>query len=225
VADSPPERPRRLTGRLRIGIAQVLLVLAAGLLWTAARLPWVDVRSFDGLGPPKSVTLSGGSWSTALLPLAVLMLATALAALAVRGWPMRLLAGLLGAASFAVGYLGISLWAIPDVSARGADLAHIPVVTLVGSERHYWGATAAVASAVCTLLAAVLLMRSASISGADRPTTTKYVAPAARRSMARGDDEDAAAPVGDMSERMIWDALDEGRDPTERPRESDSEGR
>jgi uncharacterized membrane protein (TIGR02234 family) len=203
----------------------VLLVLAAGLLWTAARLPWVDIRSFDGLGPPKSVTLSGASWSTALLPLAVLMLATAVAAVAVRGWPMRLLAGLLGAASFAVGYLGISLWAIPDVSGRGADLAHIPVVTLVGSERHYCGATAAVASAVCTLLAAVLLMRSASMSEADRASTTKYVAPAARRSRARGDDEDPAAPVGGMSERMIWDALDEGRDPTERPRESDSEGR
>jgi uncharacterized membrane protein (TIGR02234 family) len=29
----------------------------------------------------------------------------------------------------------------------------------------------------------------------------------------------------DMSERMIWDALDEGRDPTDRPRESDTEGR
>jgi hypothetical protein len=24
---------------------------------------------------------------------------------------------------------------------------------------------------------------------------------------------------------MIWDALDEGRDPTDRPRESDTEGR
>ena len=35
--------------------------------------------------------------------------------------------------SFAVGYLGVSLWALPDVAARGADLAHIPLVTLVGS--------------------------------------------------------------------------------------------
>ena len=35
--------------------------------------------------------------------------------------------------------------------------------------------------------------------------------------------EEPEAP--DMSERMIWDALDEGRDPTDRPRESDTEGR
>lgn len=223
--------PRSLgirSGRLAVRIAQVLLVVAAGLLWVASRLPWVVIRSFDGLGPPKSVTLSGASWSTALFPLAVLMLAAAVAAVAVRGWPMRLLAGLLAVASFAGGYLGVSLWAIPDVAARGADLAHIPVVSLVGSQRQYWGATAAVVAAVCTLIAAVLLMRSAALFGADRETTAKYAAPATRRAMARGDganQDDSAAPGGGMSERMIWDALDEGRDPTDRPRESDTEGR
>lgn len=132
-----------------IGIAQLLLVVAAGALWMAARLPWVVIGSFDELGPPKEVTLTGASWSTALLPLALLMLAAAVAALAVRGWPLRALAVLLAAASFAVGYLGISLWVVPDVAARGADLAHVPVVTLVGSARHYWGAVAAVLAAVC----------------------------------------------------------------------------
>ena len=169
------------------------------------------------------MTLSGASWSTALLALAVLQLVTAVAALAVRGWALRALAALLALASFAVGYLGVSLWAIPDVAVRGADLAHIPLVSLVGSERHYWGAVAAVASAVCTLIAAVLLMRSASIFGSAAAGTTKYASPAARRSIARRDDADAGSKG--MSERMIWDALDEGRDPTDRPRESDTEGR
>ena len=97
-----------------------------------------------GWGRRSQVTLSGASWSTALLPLAVLQLATAVAALAVRGWALRALAALLALASFAVGYLGVSLWAIPDVAVRGADLAHIPLVALVGSERHYLGAVAAV---------------------------------------------------------------------------------
>jgi uncharacterized membrane protein (TIGR02234 family) len=225
VAPKTRGAPPRLTSRLAIRIAQVLLVVAAGLVWTASRLPWVVIHSFDGLGPPRSATLPGASWSTALLPLALLMLATAVAAVAVRGLPMRVLAALLAMASFAVGYLGISLWVIPDVAARGADLAHIPVMSLMGSERHYGGAAVAVAAAVCTLLAAVLLMRSAT---ADRDSTTKYAAPAARRSMARGDaasPADPAKPVGGMSERMIWDALDEGQDPTDRPRESDTEGR
>lgn len=222
------EPTSRLTSRSMIRIAQALLVVAAGLLWTASRLPWVVVRSFDGLGPPKSVTLSGASWSTALVPLALVLLATAVAAVAVRGWPMRLVAGLLAAISFAVGYLGISLWVIPDVAARGADLAHISMASLVGSERHYWGAGIAVASAVCALGAAVLLMRSAVIFGADPQTTAKYAAPATRRSMARGDDAnqgDTPASDGGMSERMIWDALDEGHDPTDSSREPDTEGR
>jgi uncharacterized membrane protein (TIGR02234 family) len=160
----------------------------------------------------------------------VLQLVAAVAALAVRGWALRALAALLALVSFAAGYLGFSLWAVPDVAVRGADLAHIPLVTLVGTERHYWGAAAAVLAAVCTLTAAVLLMRGASIVGPGREGTTKYpskyLAPGARRSIAR-DDAETASPQ--LSERMIWDALDEGYDPTraptDRPRESDTEGR
>jgi uncharacterized membrane protein (TIGR02234 family) len=205
------------------------LVVAAGALWVASRLPWVVIRSFDGLGPPKQATLSGAEWSTALLPLALLMLATAIAAIAVRGWPLRALAALLAAASLVVGYLGISLWVIPDVAVRGSDLAHISVMSLVGSERHYWGAGSALAAAACTLIAAVLLMRSASDSGSDRVSATKYAAPATRRSIALGKGADGAMhgepETPGMSERMIWDALDEGRDPTARPRGSDTEGR
>jgi uncharacterized membrane protein (TIGR02234 family) len=223
------DRRRRLTGRLTIAVAQLLLVAAAGALWTASRLPWVVIRSFDGLGPPKEVTLSGASWSTALLPLALLMLATALAVLAVRDWPLRVLAALLAAASLAVGYLGISLWVIPDVALRGAELAHVSVISLVGTERRYWGAGIAVAAAVCTLIAAVLLMRSASDSGSARASATKYAAPAARRSNALRENGDGAMLEGhekpEMSERMIWDALDEGRDPTDHARGSDTEGR
>jgi uncharacterized membrane protein (TIGR02234 family) len=229
MADGRPDGARRLTGRLTIGIAQLLLVVAAAALWLAARLPWVVIRSFDGLGPPKEVTLSGASWSTVLLPLALLMLATAVAALAVRGWPLRVLAGLLAATSLAVGYLGVSLWAVPDVALRGADLAHISVISLVGSERRYWGAGIAVAASVCTLIAAALLMRSASDSRSVRESATKYAAPATRRSNALREEPNGAMLEGpqtpEMSERMIWDALDEGRDPTDRPRESDSEGR
>src|ERR1700747_3406846 len=127
-------------------------------------------------GPPKEVTLSGASWSTALLPLALLLLAAAVAALAVRGWSLRVLAGLLAAASLAVGYLGISLWVVPDVALRGAGLAHVSVLSLVGSERRYWGAGIAVAASVCTLIAAALLMRSASDSRSGRESATKYAA-------------------------------------------------
>lgn len=184
-------------------VAQLLLVAAAGGLYAASRLRWVSIRSFDGLGQPKTISLSGASWSTALLPLAILLLVTALAALAVRGWPLRILAVVVAAASLAIGYLAISQWVVSDWAVRAADLAHVSLLTLVGSQRYHSGAAITLAAAVCTLAGAVLLMRSAA-----RSDTSKYVAPAARRSQAAK--EDSA-----MSERMIWDALDEGHDPTE----------
>ncbi|OBI38334.1 TIGR02234 family membrane protein [Mycobacterium colombiense] len=219
----------RANSRWLIRIAQAVLVIAAATLWVASRLPWVVIRSFDGLGPPKQVTLAGGAWSTALLPLALLLLAAAVAAIAVRGWLLRALAGLLAVVSMAVGYLGISLWVLPDVAVRGAELAHVSVMSLVGSERRYWGAGVTVAAAACTLIAAVLLMRSASDSGSARSSAIKYAAPATRRSIMRREEADGAMleepETPGMSERMIWDALDEGRDPTDRPNESDTEGR
>ena len=195
-----------------IRLAQLLLVLGALGLWVASQLPWVVIRTFDGLGQPKTTTLDGGAWSTALLPLALLLLAAAVAGLAVRGWPLRVLALLVAVASAAAGYLGISQWVVPDVSVRAADLAGVPVMFLVGSERQYGGAASTLAAGVCALLAAMLLMRSVT---AARGVTTKYVAPAARRSAARSDDVMVTAADDDVSERTLWDALDDGRDPTE----------
>jgi uncharacterized membrane protein (TIGR02234 family) len=185
-----------------IRIAQLLLVLAAAALWAASRMTWVEVRSFDGLGQPKTATLSGGSWSTALVPLAVLLLAAAVAALAVRGWPLRLLALLVAAASAATAYLAISLWVVRDVAVRAAQLAEVPVADLVGMQRHYGGAVITLVAAIGTLIGAVVLMRAAARARTD---AARY----ARRAAPRTDEPGAA-----MSERIIWDALNEGRDPT-----------
>lgn len=205
-----------------IRLAQLLLILAALGLWVASRLTWVVVTSFEGLGQPKTVTLSGSTWSTALLPLALLLLASAVAVLAVRGWPLRILAILVAAVSGLTGYLAISQWVVRDVAVRGAGLAEVTVASLVGSERHYWGAAVTLAAAVLTLLAAAFLIRSA---GAGKGTTTKYVAPAARREAARRTPDEQLGPQtsgeGTVSERMIWDALDEGRDPTVADGDSD----
>jgi uncharacterized membrane protein (TIGR02234 family) len=224
VAMADIDREQR--GKRMIRVAQLLLVLAGLGLWVASRLPWVVVSSFDGLGQPKMTTLPGGSWSTALLPAALLLLAATVAALAVRGWPLRVLALLLAVVSAGAGYLAISQWVIPDVAIRAADLAQVPLSSLVSCERRYTGAAVTMGAAVCVLVAAVLLLRSAATG---RAATTKYVAPAARRAAVRSEVDGAAADPTtagaepSMSERMIWDALDEGRDPTERQPGSDGD--
>ncbi|MGE0215800.1 TIGR02234 family membrane protein [Mycolicibacterium sp.] len=186
-----------------IRVAQLLLMLAAAGLWASSRLTWVQVESFDGLGQPETADLNGATWSTALIPLALLLAAAAVAALAVRGWPLRLLAVLVAAASAGMGYLAISLWVVADVGVRASRLAEAPVADLLGTERHYGGAVVTLLAAVASLLGAVLLMRSAA---GRRGDTTRY-----SRRRAPEPSEPAAA----LSERMIWDALDEGRDPTD----------
>jgi uncharacterized membrane protein (TIGR02234 family) len=198
-------------------VAQLLLVLSALALWAASRLPWVVVTSSDGLGQPKTITLNGASWSTALVPLALVLLAAAVAALAVRGWALRIVGGLVAVATLGMGYLGIGLWVIRDVAVRAPDLAQIPVTALRGTQRHHWGAVLTLVAAAAALAGAVLLVRSAAKAGPSAAKTPgKYLAPAAKREAARQEGADDG-----MSERMIWDALDEGRDPTT----SDNEGR
>ncbi|MGV0603873.1 TIGR02234 family membrane protein [Mycolicibacterium sp. XJ1904] len=195
-----------------IRVAQLGLVLAAAGLWVAARMTWVEVTSFDGLGEPKTVALSGSTWSTALIPLAVLLLAAAVAALAVRGWPLRLLALLVAAASAGTAYLAISLWVIRDVAVRASHIAQAPVADLVGTQRYYVGAVITVVAAAVALACAVLLMRSAA---SERSGAARY----SRR--APQPDE----PAGEMSERAIWDALDAGSDPTRDATNPDNKGR
>jgi uncharacterized membrane protein (TIGR02234 family) len=203
-------------------VAQALFVVTAVVLWVASRMTWVSVTSFDGLGQPKATALTGASWSTALIPLALLVLAAAVAVLALHGWALRLLALLIAAASAGMGYLGISLWVIKDVAQRAAELAAVPVSQLTaaggGTSRSYGGAVLTLVAAVCALLGAVLLMRSA--NGAKRGIAGRYAAPAARREAARADSGDEP-----MSERMLWDALDEGQDPTGDGGDPDSKGR
>ncbi|GFG49094.1 TIGR02234 family membrane protein [Mycolicibacterium agri] len=197
-----------------IRIAQLSLVLAAGALWVASRMTWVVVDSFDGLGQPESTALNGAAWSTALVPLALMLLAGVLKSTVGPRWQQRVLAVILGAMCAAMAYLAISLWVVPDVAVRAAGLADVPVADLLGTQRHYGGAVVTLAAAVLTLVGAVLLMRA---PGRGRSDNAKYEAPARRREAARRE----AGAGADMSERMMWDALDEGRDPTK----SDTEGR
>jgi uncharacterized membrane protein (TIGR02234 family) len=186
-----------------IRLAQLLLLLSAAALWAASRMVWVDVQSFDGLGQPKATALTGGTWSSALVPLAAFLLVAAVAPLAVRRWRLGLLALIVAAMSAVMAYLAISLWVIRDVAVRAAHLAEVPVTNLVGTQRHYGGATITLVAAIAALVGAVLLMRSVANP---RPAVDRYE----RRRSARPPEDGPA-----MSERAIWEALDEGQDPTD----------
>ncbi|MGD9621260.1 MAG: TIGR02234 family membrane protein [Mycolicibacterium sp.] len=196
-----------------IRVSQLVFLLGAAGLWIAARLTWVQISSFDGLGQPRTAALTGAGWSSALLPLALLLAAAAIALLAVRGWPLRVLAVLVAAASAGMGYLAISLWVVVDIAVRAAHLAEVPVADLTGIQRHYGGAVVTLVAAVLALFGAVLLMRAAKLAD---PDAARYT----RRSQTVSE-----MPATTMSERMMWDALDEGSDPTQDPAHPDNKGR
>jgi uncharacterized membrane protein (TIGR02234 family) len=186
-----------------IRLAQLLLLLSAGALWVASRMVWVDVQSFDGLGQPETTALNGASWSTALIALAAMLVVAAIAPIAVRGWRLGLLAVIVAGMSAVMGYMAVSLWVIRDVAVRAAHLAEVPVADLVATQRHYGGAIVTLASAIGALAGAVVLIRS---GAKPRPEVDRY-----ERRRSAVSPEDGAA----TSERAIWDALDEGRDPTD----------
>src|SRR6202012_4819765 len=154
MADARPAA----AGRLTIRVAQVLLVASAAGLWAASRLTWVDLRTLDGLSPPKSTPLSGAAWSSALLPLALVLLAAAVAALAVRGWALRVLAVLVALAHLPAGDPAGSPLELPDVAVRAGERARVPLAELVGGKRYCPGRVITLVTAVCTLTGAVLLM-------------------------------------------------------------------
>lgn len=196
-----------------IRLAQLLLMLSAGALWVASRMVWVEVQSFDGLGQPKTTALNGASWSTALIALAAMLVVAAIAPIAVRGWRLGLLALIVAGMSAVMGYMAISLWVIRDVAVRAAHQAEVPVTDLLDTQRHYGGAILTLVAAVGALVGAVLLMRSVA---KPRPEVDRYE----RRRSAVSQGDGAAT-----SERAIWDALDEGSDPTQDPADPDNKGR
>lgn len=192
----------------------VLLAVAAGLMWVASRMTWVTVTSSDGLTEPRTDELVGGTWFGALTPLALVLLAAVAAVFATRGWLRRFLGVLvtLVAAVTAVPPFAL-LTGSGDPGRRGATLAELPGRAEVTDVRTaVLPALIALAAALAAFTAGVLLARmpreSAELSG-------RYDAPAARRAAAGAElDKARAGADADLTERVLWDALDAGDDPT-----------
>ncbi|WP_228000802.1 TIGR02234 family membrane protein [Nocardia australiensis] len=204
-------------------VAIVLLALGAAALWGSSRLTWVTVTSADGLTEARTDHLNGGVWFGALTPLALVLLASIAAVLATRGWLRRMCGVLIGllAAVTAVPAFAL-LTKSSATAARAATLAELPGrATVAEVVTAPFPAVLSLAGALAAFTAAVLLARmpedSARLSG-------KYDNPVFRRAAATEEvtqrrTEEAVAGANSssaqLSERVLWDALDAGTDPTE----------
>lgn len=200
--------------------ALVLLAVAAAALWASSRMTWVTVASTDGLTEPRTDRLNGGVWFGALTPLALVLLASIAAVLATRGWLRRVLGVVIAliAAVAAVPAFAL-LTNSGKIAERAAKLAELPARAQVGE------ATTSIFPAVLALLGALAAFAAGGLL-ARMPQETarmsgKYDNPAFRRAAATEQVTKQRTEVGaepgspQLSERVLWDALDAGTDPTE----------
>ncbi|MFH5210754.1 TIGR02234 family membrane protein [Antrihabitans sp. NCIMB 15449] len=201
--------------------AVAALAVAALCLWASSRLSWVRVESSDGLGEDRVDTILGGTWAATLTPFALVFVAAIAAVFAVRGWVLKLFAGLIVAVGVAAAVPAVALLAGSATNDRAGRLAELPGrAEVTGVQTHPAAALLALLGGVVSVVAGLLLLRR---NSAQRGLSAKYdrrgsnAGELAKVSVAK------AAETGDAetSQRVLWDALDAGNDPTADDRDDD----
>lgn len=214
--------------RRNVRSAAILLVLAAAALWGASRLPWANLSAQDGLSPPREFTVHGSDWSPWLTPVAIVLVAALAAGVSLKGWALRITALVVAVIGVVSVLPAISLLTGRDpgaYAARSIDLAGRYQVASV--DTHPYVAIVVVLGALLSVSAATVLLR---LARGGTSMSSRYRSPAARRAeleetvfaeraaqqQAGGPQDDAAAGGPEpVTERMLWDALDTGADPTD----------
>jgi uncharacterized membrane protein (TIGR02234 family) len=192
-----PRRPSAPPGRL-LGIVVVLLVVAALVLWGASRLTWVS-QVVEGVPGPRTSTADGATAEPILVPWALLCLAAVGGLVATAGWGRRVVGTLVAVAGLwallraASGLLAPASEALP-IGVRPGDRP-LPAEAIVGGPLlGLLGALVMVGAGLLTVRWAAVLPRMGA----------RYDAPGRIAERPRPADPD----------RALWEALDEGRDPT-----------
>ncbi|WP_433604484.1 TIGR02234 family membrane protein [Prescottella agglutinans] len=202
----------RTGGRRAVGIAALLLAVAAVCLWGSSRMTWVTVTSSDGLGEDRVTHLDGGTWAAATTPLALVLVAAIAAAFAVRGWMVRVLGVLVAIVAVVAAIPAIGLLTGGASDERAADIAGFERVgtQVTATDVSTAPALLVLLGSVVALVAAVMLIRKPAAAGG---LSSKYDSPAARREAAAKRGAEGEKPE-QQTQRMLWDALDAGEDPT-----------
>lgn len=199
----------------------LFVLLGAGLTWASSRADWVTMQVADGLQPPRRESVIGATWAAELAPIALAMGAAVIALLVVRGVFHRLVGVLIAGLAAGIALSAArGLTGAPDV-ARVRQLAGLPVrAEITELTAVWWPPALAIVGAVAALAGAVYAIAR---PPREKAGAGRYQTPAARqddaREVMRGEGKDGAISVGDatgipLNERLMWDALDAGEDPT-----------
>lgn len=192
---APAARTGPSPGRL-LGLAAAVLVLAALVFWAASRVTWVSAEWATPLRGRVAAGATGEDTEPVLVPWALLSLAAVAGILATSGWGRRVvgvvvaLAGIAALVRAATGFATPAPDALP-APARQAGTLLTASAGVVGPLLALLAGLLLAAVGVLVVLAAPVLPRLGA----------RYDAPGAPR---RARDPD----------RELWEALDEGHDPT-----------
>lgn len=212
-----------MTQRSRLLVPVILLLIGAVLLWIASRATWLEVTAFNDQSGAVARNLTGSDWQPALVPLALGAVAAVAAVALVRDTGARVVGAviaLLGVAAAMLLFSGVgevdedrvhSVVTSSEGQARtdagpGAEgSAAVPVwsqITNISTSSAALAATGAGASALLAAGLVVMIRPAHAVRRDDR-----YVTPAARRADTAADGEQEAG-------HDLWQALDDGQDPT-----------
>ncbi|WP_084513121.1 Trp biosynthesis-associated membrane protein [Nocardia mikamii] len=233
--DTTPKRARPV-------LPVLLLAVGAAALWGSSRMTWVTLRSSDGLTEPRTRHLDGGLWFGALTPLALVLLASIAAVFATKGWLRRLIGVVVALVAAVAAVPGLALLTQHGkLAERAARLAELPARAHVdAATAATFPAALSVVGAVAAFAAGVLLARmpetTARMSGKyDNPVFRRAAAAEQVAELRRAGETESAARAagaarpatptspphtpepesGELSQRVLWDALDAGADPTD----------
>lgn len=228
--------------RARPVLPVALLAVGAAALWGSSRMTWVTLRSSDGLTEPRTQHLDGGLWFGALTPLALVLLASIAAVFATKGWLRRLIGVVVALVAAVAAVPGLALLTQHGkLAERAARLAELPARAHVdAATAATFPAALSVVGALAAFAAGVLLARmpetTARMSGKyDNPVFRRAAAAEQVAELRRTGEAESAAKgadtprpatpasppqtpepeSGELSQRVLWDALDAGADPTD----------
>jgi uncharacterized membrane protein (TIGR02234 family) len=209
------ERPR---GPRTLGLVVVSLVVAAAALWAASRGSWWTVTWSDPLRGTVVARASGAEAEPVLVPWALLALAAVAGVLATAGWGRRVVGAVVALAGLVALWRGLAGLAAPGPA--GLPAAARRAGTVAGVEvTVWWPLLAALGALVMTGAGVVVTWRAGELPRLG----ARYDAPAPGRTPGGSG---ASSGTGEQDRRPrrpadpdqeLWQALDEGRDPTVEP--------
>ncbi|WIM66925.1 TIGR02234 family membrane protein [Corynebacterium breve] len=202
-------------------IGALLLGIGALIMWAGSSVKWMGVDYFDDKSGDGYVAVSGGSWSTEVVAVILLLLAGMIAGFVVRRWGRRVIGAVSAIAAAGAAISPIMLLVTtpdeervkslltagatsqrandPVTIAEWAEITNVQVASL--------GPLVTVLGAVVAIIGGVVM---ALRPGTDSANLNKYETAATRRKKI-ADDLESSPDSG----RVMWDALDADIDPTD----------